>query len=180
MKGFALLWSKILDSSVWMESKEARLVWITMLAMKDSEGKVFAAAAALAHRARVETEECQKALEIFLAPDPSSTSPNDEGRRLRVIPGGWQIINHEQYRFSTEAKRQFWRESKRQEREARAAAGVGPGKGKAKKKVGRPVKSAMEMAMERAQADGDEEGMRRLGEMADGVEPGGGAMNGSE
>jgi hypothetical protein len=117
MKGFALLWSKILDSSIWMESMEARLVWITMLAMKDSEGRVIAAPKALAHRARVEVDKCLEALTIFLSPDPESTSKIEEGRRIREIPGGWQIINHETYRFSTEAKREFWKEQKRKQRE---------------------------------------------------------------
>jgi hypothetical protein len=116
--GFALLWSKILDSSIWLESKEARLVWITMLAMKDSEGRVIAAPGMLAHRARVEEEACEEALRVFMEPDAQSGSKVEDGRRIRVIEGGWQIINHEQYRFSTEAKREFWKEQKRQQREA--------------------------------------------------------------
>lgn len=119
--GFTLLWSKILDSSIWMESKEARLVWITMLASKNSDGNVFASPKALAHRARVEPEACAEALKKFLSPDPESTSKEDEGRRIREIPGGWFIINHEEYRFSTEAKREFWKEQKRKQREAKAA-----------------------------------------------------------
>lgn len=117
--GFALLWSKILDSSIWMESKETRLVWITMLAMKDSQGRVICSPKALAHRARVEVEECGEALRLFLSPDIESGSKVDEGRRLREIPGGWQIINHEMYRFSTEARREFWREQKRKQRDHR-------------------------------------------------------------
>ena len=99
-----------------MESKETRLVWITMLAMKDSEGRVIAAPKALAWRARVNDAECSAALEVFKSPDPESTSKIEEGRRIREIPGGWQIINHELYRFSTEAKREFWRNQKREQR----------------------------------------------------------------
>jgi hypothetical protein len=127
--GFALLWGKILDSSIWLESKEARLVWITMLAMKDSNGRVYAAPGALAHRARVEPEACREALQKFLQPDSESTSKVEGGRRIREIEGGWQIINHEVYRFSTEAKRAFWREQKRQQRSAPTAGGFKPLKG---------------------------------------------------
>ena len=117
MNGFALLWGKILDSSIWVkESKETRLVWITMLAMKNFEGKIQASIIGLADRAKVTPEECRTALNVFLAPDPDDTSKVEDGRRIREIPGGWEIINHDLYRFSTEAKREFWRQSKAEQR----------------------------------------------------------------
>jgi hypothetical protein len=127
MKGFALLWSKILDSSIWMEDMHIRIVWITMLAMKDSEGRVIAAPKALAHRARVSIKQCEEALEVFKSPDPESTTKTDEGRRVRDIEGGWQIINHEIYRFSTEAKREFWKDQKRKQRSKLSNGGPLPG-----------------------------------------------------
>lgn len=117
MNGFALLWGKILDSSIWVkESKETRLVWITMLAMKNADGMIFASVIGLADRAKVSPDECRKALNIFLNPDPDDTSKVEEGRRIREIAGGWQIINHDLYRFSTEAKREFWRTQKAEQR----------------------------------------------------------------
>ena len=116
MNGFTLLWSKILDSSIWMEEKETRLVWITLLAMKDAEGVVRAAKKALAYRARVSEDECERALSVLLAPDPQSMTPDHEGRRIAEVAGGWRILNHDLYRFSTEAKREFWREQKAEQR----------------------------------------------------------------
>lgn len=117
MSGFALLWGKILDSSLWVkESKETRLVWITMLAMKDANGIVQASVVGLADRAKVTTEECRAALGVFLSPDPDDTSKVEGGRRIREVPGGWQIINHDHYRFSTEARREFWRVQKAEQR----------------------------------------------------------------
>jgi len=117
MNGFALLWGKILESSIWVkESKETRLVWVTMLAMKNSDGNIFASMIGLADRAKVSPDECRTALQIFLSPDPDDTSKVEEGRRIREIPGGWQIINHDLYRFSTEAKREFWRQQKAEQR----------------------------------------------------------------
>lgn len=117
MNGFALLWGKILDSSIWVkESKETRLVWITLLAMKNSEGKIWSSVIGLAHRAKVSQEECKTALHILLSPDPDDTSKVEEGRRIREIPGGWEVINHDLYRFSTEAKREFWRVQKAEQR----------------------------------------------------------------
>jgi len=112
MSNFTLLWSKILDSSIWIkESKETRLVWITMLAMKDKDGRVSAAKIGLADRAKVSLEECEQALKVFLAPDPHDTSKVNEGRRIHEVPGGWQIVNHEIYRCSTAERREVWRQS---------------------------------------------------------------------
>lgn len=117
MSGFALLWSKILDSSLWIkESKETRLVWIALLAMKNSEGIIEASIVGLADRAKVTVVEAKEALDVLLSPDPDDTSSVEEGRRIRVVQGGWQIVNHDLYRFSTEAKRAFWRAAKADQR----------------------------------------------------------------
>lgn len=118
MNGFALLWGKILESSIWIkESKATRLVWIAMLAMKNYEGKIHASVIGLADRAKVTPEECRIALGIFIAPDPDDTSKVEDGRRIREIPGGWEIVNHDLYRFSTETKREFWRQQKAEQRD---------------------------------------------------------------
>jgi hypothetical protein len=112
---FTLLWSRILDSSVWMESKETRLVWITLLAMKDRAGVVVASPIGLAHRANVELEECVRALDKLMSPDPYSTSGEFEGRRIEKLNMGWRVLNHEKYRQSD--KRIEWTVRKREDRE---------------------------------------------------------------
>ena len=117
MNGFTLLWGKILESSIWVkESKETRLVWITMLAMKNADGMIFASVIGLADRAKVTVDECREALRIFLSPDPDDTSKIENGIRIREVQGGWQIVNHDLYRFSTETKREFWRQQKAEQR----------------------------------------------------------------
>jgi len=117
VSGFTLLWGKILLSSIWIkESKETRIVWITLLALRDQNGIIQSSLIGLADAAKVSKEECQQALDIFLAPDPDDTSGVEEGRRIRVVPGGWQIVNHDLYRFSTEAKREFWKQQKADQR----------------------------------------------------------------
>ena len=51
------LFTKILDSSIWLAPDSVRLVWITMIAAMDEEGNcMFACAANLAARARVTVE----------------------------------------------------------------------------------------------------------------------------
>lgn len=73
-------------------------VWITLLARKNQHGEVFAAVPGLAHAARVSLVKCKQALERLQAPDPYSRTPEHEGRRIEVIPGGWFVLNHEKYR----------------------------------------------------------------------------------
>jgi len=122
-EAFTLFWSKMLDSSIWMEDGPTRLVWITMLLMKNEEGVVKTASVkALAHRARVSVEECQRALEIFLSPDTETATGKEDGRRIERGGEGWKIINHEDYRYSSEARREFWRRIKAEERAKKGLA----------------------------------------------------------
>ena len=117
MKGFTLLWGKLLKSSIWINgTKEDRILWVAMLAMKDSEGKIECSLVGLADTAKITPDECRAALVKLLSPDPDDTSGVEEGRKLRVIPGGWQVVNHDLYRFSTAEKREFWRREKAEQR----------------------------------------------------------------
>lgn len=81
-----------------MEDHPTRIVWLTLLAMKDSSGEIQASIPGLANIARVSVDECRAAISVFLAPDPDSRTKDHEGRRLEDIPGGWVVLNHEIYR----------------------------------------------------------------------------------
>ena len=95
---YTKLFSSIIASSVWQEPPETKLVWITLIAMKDANGDVMASLPGLAHLAGVPLEATQKAIETFLSPDPYSRTPDHEGRRIEAISGGWRILNHDLYR----------------------------------------------------------------------------------
>ncbi len=114
---FSLLWGKLLRSSLWVkESKATRLVWITMMALKDKDGVVQSSVVGLADAAKVTPDECRQALVTLSSPDPDDTSKVDEGRRIREVPGGWVLTNHSLYQFSTEERREYWRRKKAAER----------------------------------------------------------------
>ncbi|HUX00097.1 MAG TPA: hypothetical protein VMY35_03885 [Phycisphaerae bacterium] len=100
MAGFTKLFSSILTSSVWQEDDKTRLLWITMLASADADGRVEAAIPGLAMLARISIEECEHALELLLSPDEYSRTTEHEGRRIEVIDGGWLVLNYRKYRDS--------------------------------------------------------------------------------
>lgn len=95
---FTKLFANITESTVWCEPERTRLVWITMLAMADRQGRIAASMPGLANRARVPEEDCQVALDCFLAPDRHSRSQEYEGRRIEKIDGGWRLLNYVKYR----------------------------------------------------------------------------------
>lgn len=125
---FTKLFSSITESTVWCEPAGTRLVWIAMLAKADRQGRVFASVPGLANLARVTLDECVKAVETLLAPDPWSRTPDHDGRRIEPIDGGWRLLNHAKYRElrDDESRREQNREAKRRERAKAAQAGDPP------------------------------------------------------
>jgi hypothetical protein len=107
------LFTKILDSSIWMEDHATVRIWMTLLASMDEEGFCsFASPANLAHRARVTLDEVSTAIGRFEAPDAFSSDPEHEGKRVERVPGGWFVRNAKKYRNQVTRE-----EGKRQNRE---------------------------------------------------------------
>lgn len=93
------IFTKILDSSIWLESNPTRIVWLTFLAAMDEDGFAqFASVANLAHRARVELPDCEAAVKCLEGPDGNSSDPENEGRRIERVAGGWIVLNAGKYR----------------------------------------------------------------------------------
>jgi hypothetical protein len=123
---FTKLFTSITESTIWREDDHTRIVWITMLAMADRNGRVFASIPGLADRARVPVESAEKALQRFQSPDRYSRTPDHEGRRIEVIDGGWRLLNHAKYRelrdeeAIKESKRKYINAKRAKEREAKS------------------------------------------------------------
>lgn len=122
MKPFTKLFSSIISSSIWRSPKETKVVWITMLAMSDKDGEVWASVGGLADMARVTKEECRKALDELLAPDDDSRTKGNEGRRIEEVDGGWRVLNYKKYREMGrgEDRREYFAENKRVNRAKQA------------------------------------------------------------
>jgi len=128
------LFTKILDSSIWLAPDPHRLVWITLIAAMDQDSLApFACAENLAARARVSLKETEEALAAFQAPDPHDPTQEFDGRRIERVPGGWFILNGEKYRsivsrsVQSEQSRERmrkWREKKKKDYELHSGRNV--------------------------------------------------------
>lgn len=95
---YTKLFQSIVTSTIWMEDDRTRIVWVTMLALADKHGEVMGSIPGIARIAGVPVEDCRKAIQRFLSPDPDSRTPDNEGRRIEVIEGGWALVNYAKYR----------------------------------------------------------------------------------
>lgn len=98
MPNYTKLFNSLVTSTIWAEDDQTRIVWITMLALADKNGEVHASLPGLARVAGVSLEQTQQAIAKFLSPDRYSRTPDDDGRRIEVIDGGWMLLNHAKYR----------------------------------------------------------------------------------
>lgn len=104
MRGFTKLFASITESSIWGEDNNTLRVWICFLARCDAEGVVEGSIPGLAHLCRLSIEEFNAALATLQGPDPYSRTPDNEGRRVAKITGGWQVLNYLAYREKGQAK----------------------------------------------------------------------------
>ena len=113
---YTKLFNSIITSTIWAEDDKTRILWITMLALSDKNGEVQSSIPGLARLAGVSVSECEDALTKFLSPDPYSRTPDDEGRRIETIPGGWALLNHGKYREMASREEQKESAAERQRR----------------------------------------------------------------
>jgi hypothetical protein len=125
--GFTKLFSTIIHSTVWRTDMHVKVVWVTLLAMADRNGRVWASVPGLADAARVSLKQCTEALDVLLSPDEWSRTKTDEGRRIKEIDGGWELLNYLKYReMRDEEERRFQtRQAVARHREKKAAVSQG-------------------------------------------------------
>jgi hypothetical protein len=93
------LFTKILDSSIWLEKDVTRIVWITMLAAMDEDGFcAFSCEENLARRANVPLEGLQEALKVLQSPDRFNREDEFQGRRIERVENGWTVLKARYYR----------------------------------------------------------------------------------
>lgn len=122
------LFSKIVDSSLWLEPDHVRIVFITLLAKKDADFVVRGSAFNIAQWSKKTEKEVVDALRRLSSPDKKRLEPQPhEGRRIQKVEDGWLILNGKYYRelmvaANERARKRRWAAQKRaQEREERKA-----------------------------------------------------------
>lgn len=118
---YSKLASSIIRSTVWRQADHVRLMWITILALKDRDGEVMGSVGGMADAARITEEQAEDALRCLMAPDPKSRTKDLEGRRLVEIRGGWRVVTHEYYRAIADIDERRARDAERKRLERAAS-----------------------------------------------------------
>lgn len=103
----------ILDSSLWSEKSDVRVVFLTMLAMASADGFVGATCPGIARRANLPEASVRTAMRRLEAPDMDSRTRTEDGRRLVRVDGGFRIVNYTAYRdrnYTGAARQKRYRE----------------------------------------------------------------------
>ena len=124
-KPFVVIDAEILSSSVWSEAAHVRLVWITLLILCDTDGYVGASIPGIAKVAGVTLEEAAAAMTRFQEPDEWSRTKTEDGRRVRVVERGFQILNFTEHLDRLSSERAKSRERVRKHRARKRAKADG-------------------------------------------------------
>lgn len=103
---YSKLHSSVVNSSLWEEPDHVRLLFITLLALCDKHGCVYGSRPGLERAANIawytDSDSDIDPWEVLLGPDTTSSdkmrAPENEGRRIEEIPGGFRLLNFEYYR----------------------------------------------------------------------------------
>ncbi|MBN9690715.1 MAG: hypothetical protein J0M24_10795 [Verrucomicrobia bacterium] len=122
MSGFTKLFASITESSVWVADDKTLRVWVAMLARCDARGIVEGSVPGFASLCRMSIEDFEERISTLSAPDRYSRTPDNEGRRIEPVEGGWRVLNYGKYREkgqskagSTAEKVRLWRAKKKAE-----------------------------------------------------------------
>lgn len=155
-------WSPLFDSivysSLWDEPYYVRILFLTMLAIKDRDHIVRRNAYALRKLANITDEEIMLALEVLKMPDTRRGEHQEfEGRRIKEVKEGWLILNGEKYRelLITAKKREQKRVAEQIRRSKRSQELE-----KLRSMNGKPLPG--EMAYVKAVEEGDDEMAERM------------------
>jgi hypothetical protein len=115
--------TRLLDSTLWMESLEVRVLFLGMLAAADWRGYVdIPSTKVLAHRMNMPLDVCERALAVLEAPDLESRTPDEDGRRVIREGSGWIVVNCAKYREARTRRQEQVRQAAKRHRAKRDAS----------------------------------------------------------
>jgi hypothetical protein len=130
MNTWAPLFSKIVDSSLWVEPDYVVKVFLTMLAKKDADHVVRGTAFMIGKWANKLEKEVLDALKILSSPDTRRLEPQPfEGRRIQKVDDGWLILNGQFYQdlMKQVNRREYQRQKQKEYRNGRKRKTPYPG-----------------------------------------------------
>lgn len=96
---YSPIWSSIVNSSLWREAYHVRILFASMLAVKDRNFMVYGDSYKLSTLANITEEEAIDAIRVLSSPDTKRIAPQEYGgRRIEAVDGGWLILNARKYR----------------------------------------------------------------------------------
>lgn len=98
---YSKLHSSLVNSSLWAQPDSVRILFVTMLAICDKHGYVFGSKQGIGRIANIEIGDIDYAFSTLMLPDDDSSdllrNPENQGKRIERIDGGWRLLNFEYY-----------------------------------------------------------------------------------
>lgn len=155
------LWTSTVDSTLWEEPPHVRVMFLTMLMIRDPDHVVRQPFRRVCKKANLSEDQeeavklAQEALKILKEPDARSIDDQEfGGRRIREVEDGWLILNGAKYDEEMRALTARMRKTRLQ-RERREKERIKPGK---------PLPG--EVAAVKAEGNGDLKEAQRIAEAA--------------
>ncbi len=104
------------------EDWRALITFQQLIVLCDADGIIDMTPQSIARRTGIPIEHIEAGLDILIAPDPSSRSDSEEGKRIIPLNDerswGWQIVNHKHYRDlrTADDRREYMRNYMRDKR----------------------------------------------------------------
>jgi hypothetical protein len=120
--GFTKLDEGIVQSSIMNEDGDTFKVWITLLAICKEDGIAHCSSIFLSSVCHLSQDLVDSIIQKLSGPDSESRSTKREGRRIRRVNGGYELINYFKYRESglrraeAERKRLYRQELRKKKR----------------------------------------------------------------
>lgn len=117
MKEFIKIESSFWWSTISKETADTRILFQAMIQLADKDGIVLGSPAVLAKFATLDELDVVAGLDRLMSPDPDSTSPKYEGRRvLELDKNVWRVVNYKKYIKPASERSAYQRELMRKRR----------------------------------------------------------------
>lgn len=111
------------EGSLRDQSPYSKLLFLAMMLHADENGVVLGSVSFWADYIKCSPDEVRESLRVLSSPDPESTSPDEEGRRIEPWGDGanrWRIVNYRKYyqKSRNEERREYkaeWIKNKRRQ-----------------------------------------------------------------